>query len=256
MGVLHVDTEARDSLACDLMEAVRPDVDAFLVDWITRETLKREWFFEQSNGNCRLMGSLAARLSETGPTWGRAVAPIAEWAAQTFWTRNRKPPRGGRTLPTPLTQRRRSEGRGHEFNPVMTPAQIPRNICAGCGTTTLGGQYCPGCGREVSREKLIELAKSGRKVALSPRSRKKHAETQRRHRAAQREWLAAPKPDWLTENTYDEKIQTQLASVTISAISSTLGVSEVYAANIRKGRYRPHERHWLALAKLVDKQRE
>ena len=40
----------------DLMEAVRPDVDAFLVNWITRETLKREWFFEQRNGNLSFDG--------------------------------------------------------------------------------------------------------------------------------------------------------------------------------------------------------
>jgi CRISPR-associated endonuclease Cas1 len=44
IGVLHVDAPARDSLACDLMEVVRPQVDAFLLDWITREPLKREWF--------------------------------------------------------------------------------------------------------------------------------------------------------------------------------------------------------------------
>ena len=76
MGVLHVDTKARDSLACDLMEPVRPQVDAFLLDWIMREPLKREWFFEQSDGNCRLMANFAARLSETAPMWGRAVAPL------------------------------------------------------------------------------------------------------------------------------------------------------------------------------------
>lgn len=60
-GMLHVDTKARDSLACDLMEPVRPQVDAFLLDWIMREPLKREWLFEQSNGNCRLMAPFAAR---------------------------------------------------------------------------------------------------------------------------------------------------------------------------------------------------
>jgi CRISPR-associated protein Cas1 len=32
IGFLHVDTDARDSLACDLMEPVRPQVDAFLLD--------------------------------------------------------------------------------------------------------------------------------------------------------------------------------------------------------------------------------
>src|SRR3989454_6479435 len=33
LGVLHVDTPARDSLALDLMEPVRPQVDAFVLDW-------------------------------------------------------------------------------------------------------------------------------------------------------------------------------------------------------------------------------
>jgi CRISPR/Cas system-associated endonuclease Cas1 len=37
IGFLHVDTPNRDSLACDLMEVARADVDAFLIDWKTRE---------------------------------------------------------------------------------------------------------------------------------------------------------------------------------------------------------------------------
>ena len=78
-----MDAPARDSLACDLMEPVRPEIDAWLLDWITREPLKREWFFEQRDGNCRLMGSFAARLSQTAPMWARAVAPLTEWVAPT-----------------------------------------------------------------------------------------------------------------------------------------------------------------------------
>jgi hypothetical protein len=39
------------------MEPVRPQVDAYLLDWITRQYLRREWFFEQSDGNCRLSGA-------------------------------------------------------------------------------------------------------------------------------------------------------------------------------------------------------
>jgi hypothetical protein len=66
--------------------------------------------------------------------------------------------------------------------------------------------------------------------------------------------MAFSSKDWLTEEAYVEKIQPRLASVTlstISAISSTLGVSESYAADIRVGRHRPHPRHWQALADLV-----
>lgn len=54
------------------MEPARPQVDAFLLDWIPREPLKRNGFFEQGDGNCRLRASLAVRLSETVPTWGSA----------------------------------------------------------------------------------------------------------------------------------------------------------------------------------------
>ena len=71
LGFIHMDAPARDSLACDLMEPVRPEVDAWVLDWITREPLKREWFFEQPDGNCRFMASLAVRLSETAPMWAR-----------------------------------------------------------------------------------------------------------------------------------------------------------------------------------------
>jgi phosphoenolpyruvate-dependent sugar phosphotransferase system EIIA component/CRISPR associated protein, Cas1 family len=40
------DTPNRDSLACDLMEPVRPLVDAYVFDWMDRGPLRREWFFE------------------------------------------------------------------------------------------------------------------------------------------------------------------------------------------------------------------
>lgn len=252
IGVLHVDTPYRDSLACDLMEAVRPQVDAFLLDWITQEPLKRTWFFEQRDGNCRLISELAVRLSETAPTWGRAVAPVAEWVAQSLWTSTRKSSRVEQTLPTPLTQRRRSEGRGKEFIPDAKPAPYPKKICPGCGATTREGRLCPGCGREISRKKLVECAKVGRVVAQSPKSQKKRSETQRRHEAAKRAWDTASKPAWPDENTYVRQIQPQLATVTISALASTLGVSESYAADIRASRRRPHPRHWQALAELAD----
>jgi CRISPR-associated endonuclease Cas1 len=250
MGVLHVDMPARNGLSCDLMEALRPDIDEFLLRWVTRETLKPEWFFEQRDGNCRLMAELAVKLSETAQTWRRAVAPIAEWVAQTLWSSVRKPGHQNQTLPTLLTQRRRSEGRGKEFILNVAAAPVPQKICPGCGATTRNGRHCPKCGREISKEKLIELAKLGRVAAQNPESRKRHSETQRRHEAAKRAWGASPEPAWLTEETYVEKIQPRLATITISAISSALGVSESYAADIRAGRHRPHARHWEILAKL------
>jgi hypothetical protein len=51
--------------------------------------------------------------------------------------------------------------------------------------------------------------------------------------------------------TYLERIRPKLADGAISAVSSSLAVSELYAADIRARRCRPHPRDWLALAQLV-----
>ncbi len=99
LGFFHSDTTNRDSLACDLMEPVRPKVDAFLFDWISKEPLKREWFFEQRDGNCTLVGSFAVKLSETSSIWRNAVAPYAERIARILWTRKSS----SFVMPTPLT---------------------------------------------------------------------------------------------------------------------------------------------------------
>jgi CRISPR-associated protein Cas1 len=84
LGFLHVDTKARDSVAFDVPEPIRPQVDAFVLNWITGSPLKREWLFEQRDGTCRLMGSFAVQLSETALMWRRVVAPIAESVARTL----------------------------------------------------------------------------------------------------------------------------------------------------------------------------
>jgi hypothetical protein len=91
------------------MEVVRPQVDAYLLDWITRQPLNREWFFEQRDGNCRLMAPFAVQLSKTAPMWGRAVAPIAEWVARAFWSTIRKP---DAPFATRLTQGNKRHAKG------------------------------------------------------------------------------------------------------------------------------------------------
>ena len=103
----------------------------------------------------------------------------------------------------------------------------------------------------VSRENLIEAAKVGRVAGHSREARARQAEKQRRHAAALRAWQPSDKPDWLNEETYRAKIQPRLAAITVPVISAALGISQPYAAEIRAGRYRPHRRHWLTLARLV-----
>ena len=250
IGVLHVDTPARDSLACDLMEVVRPQVDAFLIDWITRETLKREWFLEQGDGNCRLMAQLAIKLSETAPIWGRAIAPIAEWVAGTLWSGRRKPA-GNVVLPTRLTQRHKREARGGSQLPSTIPSLRRERVCRECGKTIqIGSSNCAKCAIGDATERLVNAARVGRVAARRPEARAKHIASRRRHAQACSEWDSSKQPAWLTSELFVQKIQPLLADVSTAAIRSSIGVSRWYAGRIRQG-YRPHPRHWQALAQLV-----
>jgi CRISPR-associated protein Cas1 len=248
LGVLHVDTPARDSLACDLMEPIRAQIDSYLIDWVTRQPLRREWFFEQRDGNCRLMGSFAARLAETAPTWGRAVAPIAEWVARAFWSTIRKP---DTPFATRLTQANKREVKGTACLPLSTPP-LPQNMCLGCGKAVAkGSTHCATCAVEVSRERMLEIARRGRVVAHEPRASARRRETKRRHDLALRNWPPSDQPDWLTDEMYANQIQPRLRDASLSEIASAIGVSIPYASDIRRGRRRPHARHWQALSKLV-----
>jgi len=251
IGILHVDTDSRDSLACDLMEPVRPQVDAYVLEWISREPIRREWFFERRDGNCRLMGSFAVRLSETAPTWGRAVAPIAEWVARTLSSGIRKQVPTG-LPPTRLTQNQRREARGITTEPSTKRPPKPMRICRTCGANLYRGRtHCAACAVPASKERFVEVAWRGRIASHSNQAEMSRAKTQRRNTTAIYAWKPSDLPAWLSKETYEQKIQPCLAVLTVSIISSALDVSRGYATDIRAGRRRPHPRHWLILAKLV-----
>lgn len=250
MGFLHLDAPARDSLACDLMKPVRPEVDTFVLDWISREPLRREWFFEQRDGNCRLMAPLAARLSETASTWRQSVAPYAEWLAQTLWSATSKS--GDRAPTTPLTQRHKREAQGAPPLPRSKATPKPERICRICGASVAPGEvHCQSCGLAIATEHILKAAPAGRIAAHSPVAQAQRAETQRRNAAAKRSWDPSTQPLWLTEETFTQRIQPLLPNTRTSDIVAAMGVSWMYASYIRRGKQRPHPRHWVKLAELV-----
>src|SRR2546427_4184171 len=239
LGVLHVDTPARDSLACDLMEAIRPQVDAYVLDWILSQPLRREWFFEQRDGNCRLMASFAIRLTETAGVWARAIGPVAEWIARQLWSTTQK--RTQSILPpTRLTQTHRREAKSISSIPTALAAPRVENLCRGCGKTIMDGRNnCSNCAVGTATERLAEAARIGRVASRSPEARAKHAESERRHAEARASWDASSQPAWLTSKFYSQTVQPLLSDVSTAAIRTRIGVSRWYAGRIRKG-YRPH----------------
>ncbi len=251
LGFLHADAAHRDSLAADLMEPVRPQVDAFVLDWILREPIKREWFFEQRDGNCRLMAPFAARLSETAQTWRRSLAPLAESIARVLWS---KFPKHARYQPvaTRLTQQSRREAKGAPPEPPPARPLRRENLCRGCGGKIgPGAIHCTSCAVPSTTERLKNAARSGRVAALSTRAQASRSATQRRHAAQRQSWSVSDQPAWLTEETYLQKIRPLLAGISNSAITSALCVSLPYAVAIRHGKRIPHPRHWGKLAALV-----
>jgi CRISPR-associated endonuclease Cas1 len=251
LGVLHKDTPNRDSLACDLMEPVRPLVDAYVFDWMNRGPLRREWFFEQANGNCRLMGSFAAQLSETAAAWRKAVSPYAEEAAKIFWQgRSKRSPLTD--LPTRLTQARRS--RAKAGNLVVNAAAIPKTKprCPICGAAvTSGSSYCVKCVPLVNRDNLLQQAKLGRIATHGASAEARRSATQAKQAQALRKWNPSDLPGWLDEDTYRRDVLPLLSKFTVKLIRLTLGVSHPYATLIRRGMTIPHPRHWLPLADLA-----
>lgn len=247
LAFIHADTPARDSLALDLLETIRPSIEAWLLDWITREPLRRSDFFETGSGNCRLTSRICSQLAETAPTWGRLVAPWAEYVTHMLWAGRS----GSSRPPTRLTQRHKREARTRAPLPPLVPFPRRQSLCRGCGKAIQSGrQNCARCAVGEATNNMYEAARIGRQTANSPEARLKHAKTQRKNALAQHAWRASDQPEWLTEKFYVETIQPRLASISASEIARRISVSRWYAGRIREG-YRPHPRHWKRLGCLV-----
>ena len=248
LGVLHVDTTARDSLACDIMEPIRAQVDSYVLDLITHEYLNRSWFVEERDGNCRLSAEFVSRLAQTAPMWSRAVAPVAEWVAREFWKTIRRP---DAPFATRLTQGNKREAKGAALvPPPIRPTRLER-LCPECGKIIKNqSTTCSSCAVSDATKNMLSAARIGRQTANGPEARAKRAVTNRKNALAQHAWKSSDQPAWLTEKFYSEKIQPLLALQSASALAGKISVSRWYAGRIREG-YRPHPRHWKKLAEFV-----
>jgi hypothetical protein len=229
LGVLHSDTRTRDSLACDLMEPIRPQVDAFLLDWLRSGLLQRKWFFEERDGNCRLTGEFAAQLSETSKLWKQALGPFAEWMLRTLWSGSSSTSKI-QVPATRLTQDRKREAKGIPTEPASNPSIVVRSTIPAASPFDA---------------KLVRLNR------FDPVAQSQRAASQRRQAAALRAWRPSENPKWLNERFYREHILGRLLSIQVSKIRSALSISAPYASMIQTGRRIPHPRHWLNLGRVA-----
>lgn len=66
------------------MEAVRADVDAFLLDLLENRVFTARDFADLPNGICRIAAPLTHELALTLPRWRECLRPIAASLAQAF----------------------------------------------------------------------------------------------------------------------------------------------------------------------------
>src|SRR6266567_7605329 len=129
LGIIHADQKARDSLALDLMEAVRPEVDAFVLDLLSSHVFRARDFYETRQGACRVLAPLTHVLAETLPAWRRAVSPVAERVTKVLADSSASRFRA----PTRLTQDARSGGRdGIRRGPRRDSSALPKPLPTGC----------------------------------------------------------------------------------------------------------------------------
>ena len=251
VGLLHCDAPNRSSLANDLQEVLRPAVDTFMLNWIQTERFCKADFWEDRNGNCRIGPPLAKKLCETANTWRRLAAPVAEWVAQALWNSSHNSA-SEQVIPTRLTQRRKSEGRGNKFELSIKPLPSPTKICEVCGAEGVKSRYCKACAVEASRENMAQVALIAHSRPKSKRVKDRISKRISDHALANTWWDPKSLPSWLTEECYIQKIQPLLRTKKVREIALAMQVSQPYAAFIRSGRRRPHPRHWLALGALVN----
>jgi CRISPR-associated endonuclease Cas1 len=268
LGVLHADQRGRDSLSLDLIEAVRPDVDSFLLSILREHHFRKADFFETTKGGCRILPPLTERLTETAQKWGDLVAPYAEQTAQRLidWNSQDRAIK----LATPLTESNRSAGRRALGQVRATSKKKPRlqlPTCKACGDNLKDADqtYCDKCRPEQRREQIEEFKMSGPRRLKQLRTQDKnpaHTEeanekrkiAQQKHAEERRLWAA--QEQCIDRDAFERDIRPGLHNVTLGQMRTATGLSKPFCSRIRSGESTPHPRHWRSLSTLVSKTTE
>ena len=263
LGVLHLDAPGRDSLALDVLEPVRPEVDRFVLDLVSERTFAKRTFVERSDGHVRVAVPLSHELAATMPTWRRAVAPHAEAVAHAFADAIV----GKTTKATPLTNRKataaqaevrrrkaqeareRAESAAGERRAAHTvrrpSAPAPEQAAAALAR-------CLTCGGALTRPRHVRCERCWERQggAQSREARRRRGRSIAMARSELDAWRAEH-PHAVARPEDFTAVRAGLAGVTLARIMTAAGVSKATASGWRTGRHVPALRHWHALAELA-----
>ncbi len=255
LGVLHADHKARDSMALDLIEPVRPHVEGYLLRLLAERTFRRLDFAELPDGTVRVNPPLSHELAETMPAWAQAVAPAAERAAHTFAAAA-----AGKVMrSTPLTRSHHRHRQGKGAPAPNLPGIAP--TCRRCGRELASSRatYCPTCWSVVRREQQRAASAAAARAARAPResgaaSPAHDDEAEARRLASLRAALdrrAVEQGGGWTAESFDAVVLPALAGVDLPQIMTATGVSRSAASRWRSGQLRPAPAKWAVLAAIA-----
>lgn len=260
LGVMHADQRARDSMALDILEPVRPEVDRFVLQLVSGTTFGKRSFFETQRGVLRVGAALARELADSLPLWRARAGPVAEAAARIL---------GGEGLPTLLTETNRSARRDpyrKAAQQARTRARVAEHMivktCRECGEILRGRRrlLCDACAFEHRVESVQRAGKASlsrmraqgeNDPARSLKARAKLGASQTRRARERAEWEMdhpGEKPDPAVFRT---EILPGLAQIPVARIARETGLSLSQSWSIRRGERVPHPRFWPALRELA-----
>jgi CRISPR-associated endonuclease Cas1 len=252
LGIVHADTKGRQSLALDIMEPVRPEVDAFVLDMVGRRTFRKAEFTETSDGHVRLLAPLTHELAETMPQWAKSLGPIAEHVAHVFG----KAMDGTYSAATPLTSRRHRDAQA-----VVRARKVEATRRAASGRVlqrpaaqpaALPLWTCPDCGGPVTNPRHVRCeACIASDPAQAPEIRGRRGAAIASRKRALSEWDKANPDTVYDPELFRREILPALGNVPLSRIAEAAGCSKASASDIRRGKWTPHVSTWVALGALV-----
>jgi hypothetical protein len=251
LGIVHADAKGRQSLALDLMEPVRPEVDAFVLDMVERRTFRKAEFTETSDGHVRLVAPLTHELAETMPLWAKSLGPIAEHVAHVFG----KAMDGTYSAATPLTSRRHRDAQA-----IVKARKVEATRRAAAGRvlqrpTDRPAAFplwtCPDCGGAVTNPRHVRCdACIDADPASTPEIRGRRGAAIAARKRALTEWDRANPGTVYDPELFRREILPRLATVKLSQIAEAASCSKAYASDIRRGKWTPHVSTWGALGAL------
>jgi len=259
-GIIHTDHPYRNSMALDCLEAIRPNVDRFILDLIERRAFTKSDFIELSTGECRISPSLRAELASSMAAWRKAIAPVVEHIANLLRPETRI---GIKLVRTPLTNENMRAAQAKMKNRRLADmlANASPADSSELGPLPLSWPAILATIQEAPTALLVHATGLSHRYINRVKRGEKRPRVQHwsaMYRTAQRVMLsngqapprnnADPEP---REPASWEELYPLVREAPTARLARATGLTDNYAYEIKSGRRIPHRRHWPTLYQVA-----